>query len=316
MIYQLIAYCAFTSMAKFWHYTVWAESKDNGAWLDLRQGLSDDAFEAELNKILEKEEKNYYIDFRHLGGDHFHGWLSRVKDEDSFIHRGPHDDDFNNLSDETGGGGEAGERDSSTAEFGLVRRTDRLHILMEQAGATPGIGFLLSYLKENVDISEDFELKKRTSMGPDAEEVLDELMGKELKSVEIKFKKNPTTYSELDIDSAIDTMTPDDYKFHFGVSLERGNTEAQDTEEGISKVFNTLGLTDDSPNQPITNSVRQLDIPKMMSTFEIVAKDGEQEIDENLADTIGREEVDTNPYGYFDERLGQRLCELIEEEHE
>lgn len=301
-------------MAKFWHYIMWGEKKEDGARIDFDQSLDDEAFSEGLDKIYEEDDKTYYVEFQMLQADRFHGRLSRVKDEESFIRRGPNDDRFTILSDETGGEGEAGERNNATAEFGVVRRNENLHILLERGFQTPGVGILIPHFSKYIDIDDDFELKKKTRMGPDAEEKLSQLMGKELKSVKLKFKKNPASYPELDLDSALDSVTEDDYKFQFGLTLERGNTEPQETEEGLSKVLSLIGVDTRSPNQPITNSVRQLDIPKMMSRFEIVADNGEEEINENLADTIRREEEDTTNYGYFDQNLGEELCDLIEEE--
>jgi len=299
---------------KFWHYTSWAEKEENGSRIDLNQNLDDSAFTGGLAEVYEEENKTYYIEFQTIGANRFHGRLSRVKDEDSFIRRGPDDNRFAVLSNETGGEGEAGERNNATAEFGLVRRATTLHILLERGFQTPGIGTLVAHLRNYIDTDDSFKMKKETRMGPDAEEKLDDLMGRELKSIEINFKKNPTTYPDLDLDSALDTMTPDDYKFNFGLTLERGNSEPEDTEEGLSKVLSMIGADNRAPNQPITNSVRQLDIPKMMSKFEIVANNGDGEIAENLADTIRREEIDTTAYGYFDKDLGVNLCDLIEDE--
>lgn len=301
-------------MAKFWHYTIWGENGEDGSRVNLNRNLGDETFSGNLTEVYSDEDKTYYVEFQVIGGNRFHGRISRVKDEDSFIRRGPDDNGFVVLSSETGGGGEAGERKNATAEFGLVRRESNLHILLERGFQTPGIGIITSYISNNIQIDEDYEVKKETKMGPDAEDKLDDLMGKELKSIDINFKKNPTTYPELDLDSALDTMTGDDYKFHFGLTLERGNNEPEETEEGLSKVLSAIGVGNDTSNQPITNSVRQLDIPKMMSTFEIVAGDGDEEIAENLADTIRREEIDTTEYGYFDRDLGERLCDCIEDE--
>lgn len=300
-------------MAKFWHYTAWVEREQDGGNIDLYKNLDDEAFTEDLTKIYEEDDKTYYVEFQTIGANRFHGRLSRVKDEDSFIRRGEDENRFVVLSDETGGEGEAGERDNSTAEFGIVRRNENLHILLEKGFQTPGIGIIMAHLQGFIDVEDDFLIKKETKMGPEAEEKLDELMGKELKSIELNFKKNPTTYSELDLDSALDTVTPDDYKFRFGLTLERGNTEPEDTEDGLSKVFAALGVNGEGSSQPITNSVRQLDIPEMMSKFEIVASDGDEEIAENLADTIQREVIDTTEYGYFDRDLGERLCNSIEE---
>lgn len=301
-------------MAKFWHYTVWAEKEEDGARIDLNQNLDDDAFTESLTEVYEDDDKTYYVEFQMIGANRFHGGISRVKDEESFIRRGPDDERFVVLSNETGGDGEAGERDNATAEFGLVRRHETLYILLEKGFQTPGIGVIHTHIRKNITIEDDFEMKKETRMGPDAEEKLDGLMGKELKSIEVNFKKNPTTYSELDLDSALDTMTPDDYKFNFGLTLERGNSEPEETEEGLSKILSMMGADNGTSNQPITNSVRQLDIPEMMSKFEIVASNGDEEIAENLADTIRREEIDTTAYGYFDSDLGEKLTDKIEEE--
>jgi len=170
----------------------------------------------------------------------------------------------------------------------------------------------MGHLTQHINIDDDFDLKKETKLGPDAEDKLSEIMGNEMKSVEINFKKNPTTYEHLDLDSAFDTMTEDDYKFQFGLSLEAGDTDAKETEEGLSRIFSLL--KPDTSSQPITNSVRQLDIPDMMSKFEIVAEVGDEEINQNLADTIRREKINKREYGHFSDELGEKLCELIEDE--
>lgn len=309
--YKLRVKYQLMSGSKFYHYKVWFEDSEDGEKVDLHSNLSLDVRSDTPDLISEDGQKQYYVQLQDIQTHWFHGLLFRGKDEDSYM-RLDDQDNFERLSDETPGEGEAGERNSDLVEFGMIRRSNNLHILLEVGFQTPGIGKLSGYLNQELSYDGDYKLKRETKMGPDAEEKIEELIGTDLKTINLSFKKNPTTYDEIeDVDAGVDTLSGDNYRVEFGLSLQRGSEDSQTTDEALTDIFTNMFNRD---NQPITNSVRQLDLPKMMYSFDVKALDGNRTVEKNLADTTHKEEIDKTLYGFFDEQLGERLCEEIQEE--
>ena len=215
---------------------------------------------------------------------------------------------FSQLSSQTPDDGKAGETDSDIVDFAIVQDSDYLHVLLEVGFQTPGIGKLSQYIAQHVTYDDEYSVKRETKLGPNADDKLNSLVGTELKSMSVSFKKHPTTYSEMDdADEVFDTLTPDDYRFEFGVTLERGHKNGEDTEDALQSLMSLFGKN----NQPLTNSIRQLDFPRMMYSFDIEAEDGNKEVEQNLADTTNKEEIDKSYYGFFDKKLGKKLCREI-----
>lgn len=299
------------SESTFYHYKVWFEDEDDGSRVDLNTNLNLSGRSTNTNLISQTGQKQYYIQMQDIRSNWFHGLLFRGRDEDSYM-RLDSQDNFDRLSNETPDQGEAGERNSDIVDFGLIQKTNTLHILLEVGFQTPGIGKLSEYLDQKLSYNDDYSVKRETKMGPDAEEKLEKLIGTNLKTINLSFKKNPTTYDSIDdADIGVDTLSDDNYRVEFGMSLQRGSDGPDSTDDVLKDVFSNLFSRD---NQSITNSVRQLDLPKMMYSFDVEALDGNRTIETNLADTTNKVEIDKSYYGFFDQELGTRLCEEVQDE--
>jgi hypothetical protein len=254
------------SESTFYHYKVWFEDDDDGSRIDLNANLNLNSRSTNTNLISQTGQKQYYIQMQDIRNNWLHGLLFRGKDEDSYM-RLDNQDNFERLSNETPGQGEAGERNSDIVDFGLIKRTNNLHILLEVGFQTPGIGKLSEYFDQQLSYNDNYSIKRETKMGPDAEEKLQALTGTNLKTINLSFKKNPTTYDDInDADVGMDTLSDDNYRVELGMSLNRGTDRPDSTDYVLKDVFSNLFGRD---NQPITNSVRQLDLPKMIYSFNV-----------------------------------------------
>ncbi|QOS14119.1 uncharacterized protein HfgLR_25210 (plasmid) [Haloferax gibbonsii] len=295
------------SLTKFYHYNVWIAG-DDGRRLAPTEIISDDAFSNELYQISTSGEKNYHARFQQMDTNLYHGVLVRTKDEDGFV-RLSLDGGLGPLSDATEDRGEAGDIDYDYVDFALRVGSAKIDLLIEVGFQTPGIGVAKQYLNEHIEFDEEHEMEHETDIRDLDDEKVERLLDSHLKKVEISFKKNPQTYAELEPDDAIRSLIDDSYRLKFEASLHQDkDAESTRVDEFIDRFSSLLGVNEDSVEQ----SISKIDFPRIMHTFRIEGiESDEEEIEDNLADIVKKEEIDTTGYGIFDSRLGEELCERI-----
>lgn len=295
------------SLTKFYHYNIWIEG-DDGRRLDPSEILSDTSFSNDLYKISNGEEKNYHARHQELDSDLYHGVLIRTKDEDDFVRLSP-EGDIGLLSEATEDEGEAGDVDFDYVDFAIRVGSTKLDLLIEVGFQTPGVGVAKQYLDEHIEIGGEYDIKHETDIRDHDEEKLERLLDSTLKKVEISFKKNPQTYAQLEPDQAIRSLIDDSYRLKFEASLHQDKeAEGSRVEDFIDRFSSLLGVNEDSVEQSIT----QIDFPRIMHTFRIEGVESdEEEIEDNLADIVKKEEIETTGYGLFDSNLGRELGDRI-----
>ena len=295
------------SLTKFYHYNVWFEGED-GRRLNPRDVLTDDVFSSDIYQIPNGEDRNYRTKFRGMGTNQHHGVIIRTKDEDDFV-RLTHEGEIVRLSEATEGEGEAGDMDFDYVNFATQTTSGKIDLLIEVGFQTPGIGIIKDYLDEHVECDEEYDIEHETDVRDVDDEKLTRLLDSNLKKVEISFKKNPQTYSELDTDQAIRTLIGDSYRLKFEASLHQDkNAEESRVDEFISHFSSLLGIDEDTAEE----SISKIDFPRIMHTFRIEGVEADEEkIEDNLADIVKKEEIDTTGYGLFDPSLGEELCDRI-----
>jgi len=295
------------SLTKFYHYNVWFEG-DNGGRLNPRDVLSDDVFSNNIYQISNGEDRNYRTQFRQMGSHQHHGVLIRTKDEDDFV-RLTHDGRIVRLSEATDDEGEAGDMDFDYVNFATHTSSAKIDLLIEVGFQTPGIGVVKDYLNEHIEYDQEYGIEYETDVKDIDDEKLTRLLDSSLKKVEISFKKNPQTYSELDADQAIRTLIDDSYRLKFEASLHQDrDAEKSRVDEFVSHFSSLLGVDADTAEE----SIAKIDFPRIMHTFRIEGVEcDEEEIEDNLADIVKKEEIDTTGYELFDQSLGQKLCDHL-----
>jgi hypothetical protein len=295
------------TLTKFYHYNLWIEG-DDGRRLDPSEVLSDASFSNDLYKISNGEDKNYHTRYRQVGSDLYHGVLIRTKDEDDFIRLSP-EGSIGRLSEATEDEGEAGDVDFDYVDFAVRVGGKTLDLLIEVGFQTPGVGVAKQYLDEHIEFDEEYGIEHETDIRDQDDEKLERLLDSTLKKVEISFKKNPQTYAELEPDQAIRSLIDDSYRLKFEASLHQDqDAEGSRVEEFVSRFSSLLGVNEDSVEQ----SISKIDFPRIMHTFRIEGVESdEEEIEDNLADIVKKEEIDTTGYGLFDPNLGEELCDRI-----
>jgi|GEM_PF-3792389 len=295
------------SLTKFYHYNLWIEG-DDGRRLDPSDVLSDEVLGEDLYRISNAGERNYHSQFQEINNGQYHGVLIRTKDEDDFV-RLSAEGQLGRLSDATVDSGEAGDIDYDYVDFAIDFGTTGIDLLIEVGFQTPGIGVVKQYLDDHVEFDEDYELKHETDIRDLDDEKMERLLDSHLKKVEISFKKNPQSYAELDPDDAIRTLIDDSYRLEFVASLhQEKDAESTPVDEFVTRFSSLLGVNADTAEE----SISQIDFPRIMHTFRIEGVESdEEEVEDNLADIVKKEEIDTSGYGIFDSRLGQELCDRI-----
>ncbi|QSG07913.1 hypothetical protein [Halapricum desulfuricans] len=295
------------SLTKFYHYNVWFEGED-GRRLNPGDMLIDDVFSSDIYQISNGEDRNYRTQFRGMGTNQHHGVIIRTKDEDDFV-RLTHEDEIVRLSEATEDEGEAGDMDFDYVNFATQTTSGKIDLLIEVGFQTPGIGVIKDYLDEHIECDEEYDIEHETDVRDIDDEKLTRLLDSNLKKVEISFKKNPQTYSELDTDQAIRTLIDDSYRLKFEASLHQ-DKEAEESrvDEFVSHFSSLLGIDADTAEESIT----KIDFPRIMHTFRIEGVESdEEEVEDNLADIVKKEEIDTTGYELFDQNLGQELCDRL-----
>lgn len=295
------------SRTKFYHYNVWFEGED-GSRLNPRNLLTDEAFSNDIYQISNSDERNYRTRFREMGSNQHHGVIIRTKDEDDFV-RLTNDGRIVRLSEATDDEGEAGDLDFDYVNFATHTSTQKIDLLIEVGFQTPGIGVVKSYLNEQTEHDEDYDIEHETDVRDVDDDKLTRLLDSNLKKVEVSFKKNPQTYSELDTDQAIRTLIDDSYRLKFEASLHQDKDASKSrVDEFVSHFSSLLGVDEDTAEE----SISKIDFPRIMHTFRIEGiESDDEEIEDNLADIVKKEEIDTRGYELFDPGLGQKLCNRL-----
>lgn len=139
---------------------------------------------------------------------------------------------------------------------------------------------------------------------------MEQILDADLKSIDISLKKHPRNFDGLNLDETLESLVPDDYRLEFGASLHKG--KERDKRSVRSVVSGILNWNENEVEETIT----QIDLPRIMYSFNIVGfeeGDEETEIEENLADVVRKEEIDTTYYEVLDLDLGEELCQRIRE---
>lgn len=300
------------STTKFYHYNLWFEDdKKNKVPTKEIIGGNDLFHNKHSEKIIKSEEgRHYYLEFKKLGEDRYLGIIRRTK-HDSEYFRKPRDGQPELLSEQVEGEGETGDIDLDLVHFGLVVAENEFKLLIEVGYQTPNIGIIHSYVKRIVD--QDYEIEHEQAISRDTKRKMKKLLGKNLKSAEISFKSHPNVYNELSTSQTLKNITPEDYRLKVEVSLTSTKSEnIIKIEDFIRDLF--PGIERD---KSIEDSIAKINLPKILHTFNIEAFEGEGNDvivdEENLADFTNQEEFETGDYGIFDERLGKKMCKLIEE---
>lgn len=296
------------SLTKFYHYNVWIEGEDGGR-LNPQEVLIDGAFSSDLYQIDNGEDRNYRTQFREINPNQHHGVLIRTKDEDDFV-RLSSTNQLERLSDVTDGEGEAGDIDFDYVDFATQVSTSKIDLLIEVGFQTPGIGVVRNYLEEHIDHDGEYEIEHETDIRDIDDDKLTRLLDSNLKKVEISFKKNPQTYEELDTDEAIKSLIDDSYRLKFEASLHQDKgAEKSSVDDFVDHFSSLLGIEEDT----VEESISKIDFPRIMHTFRIEGiESDEEEIEDNLADIVKKEEIDTRGYGLFDQQLGTELCDRLQ----
>lgn len=295
------------TLTKFYHYNVWFEGED-GSRLNPRDLLTDESFSDDIYQISNSDERSYRTRFRDMGSNQHHGVIIRTKDEDDFV-RLTNDGRIVRLSEATDDEGEAGDLDFDYVNFATHTSTRKIDLLIEVGFQTPGIGVIKSYLKEQTEHHEEYDIEHETDVRDVDDDKLTRLLDSNLKKVEISFKKNPQTYSELDADQAIRTLIDDSYRLKFEASLHQDKDANESrVDEFVSHFSSLLGVDEDTAEE----SISKIDFPRIMHTFRIEGiESDDEEIEDNLADIVKKEEIDTRGYELFDRGLGQELCNRL-----
>lgn len=294
------------ALTKFYHYSLWFED-DTGRRINPHNALDDSVFSNDFYRLVPSGDKSYSLRFQEIDSGWYHGIIVRTKDESNLV-RLTNDGSLRLFSDITEDEGEVGDIDLDYVDFGVHVENTGLSLLIEVGFQTPGIGVIENYLNEHLSTKDRYAIERETKIRDDTDEKLDRLLDQDLKKVEVSFKKNPTTYDELDASETLKSMIPDDYRLKFEVSVHRGNEVEKSKVRGYLSQFMSMIGFDDST---VEYSIRKIDFPKFMNTFRITGIDDEEEIEENIADIAMKEKIDTSQYGIFDSELGEHLREKM-----
>lgn len=291
---------------KFYHYNIWMED-EGGTRLDPQKVLNTDVFADGLSRIPGGgNTKSYHVRFQFIRNGQYHGMLTRTKDESGYLRLNQRFE-MGLLSDETQDEGETGDIDTDQVNFAITFDGLRLNLLVEVGFQTPGINVIKRYLRENVNDTVD-SIKHETAIPDLNEDEIQRLLNSELKKIEVSFKKHPEVHEDLEAEETMKQIIPDDYRVKFEVSIEQGEgTEEKRVDEYLEGFFSVFNPDHDT----VEETIYQIDFPRIMHTFRIEGMEGEQEIEENLAEVINKAEIDTSQYDLFDRDLGERLCEEI-----
>lgn len=295
------------SLTKFYHYNVWVEGEDGGR-LNPRDVLSDEVYSNTLYQISNGDDRNYRTQFRNMGTHQHHGVIIRTKSEDDFV-RLTSDDSLVRLSEATEDEGETGDIDFDYVNFAVQTGSTKIDLLIEVGFQTPGIGVITDYLREHIEYDEDNQIEHETDIRDTDDEKLTRLLDSNLQKVEISFKKNPQSYSELDPDHALRTLIDDSYRLKFEASLHQDkDAEKSRVDDFINHFSSLIGIDTDTAEE----SISKINFPRIMHTFRIEGiESDEEEVEDNLADIVKKEEIETSGYELFDENLGEELCERL-----
>jgi len=296
------------SLTKFYHYTIWIED-DDGTRVNPQNTLTEEGFDDSIYDIEEDGDKHYSTQFQFIRNWEYYGVLIRTKDDEGYVRRGE-DGVITSLSEVTEDEGETADREFDYVDYALKVGTGSIDLLLKVGFQTPGIGMIKKYLEDHIDGkgNANLEIVYETKMVSDSEERLDRILDTDLKSVDISLKKHPREFDDLDLEETLEELTPDDYRLEFSVSLRSGKGRKK------KSVKSVLGRIFNRDENEVRNTIAQIDLPRVMYSFNIVGfEDGdrEKEVEENLTDTVLKEEIDTVRYGIFDENLGEVLCRRI-----
>ncbi|WP_435065638.1 hypothetical protein [Halobaculum sp. EA56] len=288
---------------KFYHYNLWIEGED-GRRIDPTDAIDGGLFPEEFEQISQNEDKRYSTQFQQIQNEQYHGVIVRTRDESSFV-RLTSDGEMNLLSEELDDEGQTGDINVDYVDYGVQLAPHRFKILVEVGFQTPGIGVISNHIDNHIDLDEQYKLKYETEMVDDLN--IDELLRMDLKKIEVSFKKNPKEYIERDYQGGLESSIPDDYRLKFTASLHQGDVEESRVDEAVGNILEQLGFG----HSTVEESISQIDFPRIMNTFRIVGLEGDEEVEENLADNVKKEKIDTSGYGMFDSQLGAELCQRL-----
>lgn len=141
-------------------------------------------------------------------------------------------------------------------------------------------------------------------------EKIEKILESPLDEVIINYKKSPSSIDDetdgMSISEDIRSAAPDNYKINYSLSVHKPSGEKALVHEVIR---DHLGLTTDTTAETIT----KIDFPELMSKFEIIAKDGERELNENLTDLTLKEEIDKSYYELLGSNLANKIHNKIED---
>lgn len=293
--------------AKFYYYNIWVESED-GNRLEIDEAFNDQVFQEDNYHINSDKSKHYFAKFQQISVNQYHGIMMRAKDEKGFL-RLDEDRQMDVLSAATDGDGHTGSIDRDYVNFGMVKNTKNIDILLEVGYQTPGILKLKEYLGQHIASGKVDKIGHETRMPELTDEKLHRILNSELKKAEISFKKNPKSVAGDDAEETLSNLVPDNYRLKFEASLEQGKEEHSSMRDFLDDFLSQMGNND---ADEIPETIRQIDFPRIMNTFKLVGfEDGEEEVEENLAATAEVEEIDISDFGLFDEDLGEFLCRTI-----
>lgn len=294
------------AVTKFYHYTITVES-DRGRKVDPMSVANDDIFSSELYSISSTQTKKYDASFRKIENGIHQGRVIRTQDESSFLRRDD-DDTVVPLTDRVSGNGDTGEINRGHTDFVVKADAKQLDLIVEVGAQTPGIQIIKKYIRDHLNLPEDYILDHESKLEGLTDEKLERLLSSDFMEAEVSFKKHPDRYDGEDTGRALDSMTPDDYRIKFNISLEQGKDKRFQTVRSYFR--NNLPFFEG--DESLKTSLRKIDFGKMMHTFRVESVDEDGDIEMNFADLARVDEIDTSSYSPFGERLGDRLYEALE----
>jgi hypothetical protein len=296
------------TVSKFYHYTLWVE-EDDGTRVNPQEVLSDDVFHEDMYDITESDDKYYSTQFHFIRNWEHHGVLIRTKDDTGYVRQWA-DGSITSLSEATNDDGKTADLNFDYVDYAICVGLTSIDLLVRVGFQTPGIGMIKRYLNDHIEHDDEYDLVHESKLTTESEQRLEQVLDASLKKIEISLKKHPRNFEELDLEESLENLVPDDYRLEFGVTLQRGkNQRKRSARSVLSRVFGR-------DEKEVENTIAQIDLPRIMYSFNIVGfeeGDEDTEIEEDLADAVLKEQIDTVPYDLFDPELGEVLCRRIRE---
>lgn len=298
------------SETKFYYYEVWFEDEEKH-----KVPIEDLISKYELFPTTRKEidrggNKDYYLEFQNESDNYYGGRIRRVRSDDQYIHQ--EGEDVKVLADsikEIGGEpGSTGQIERDIVNFGARVQDDRIIFLLQIGFQLPRIAAVRDYFEKEVDDS----LKVRSRTIPDNDDFSwDDILDKELKSIEISLKKEPSEVNGSSLFDDLNQMMPDNYRIGLDLSIRKPKTGTKEKLKNLLKSV-TPGASEDD----LASTLENVDLPSLMSKFKIdyyVGEDGEKEVKEhNFLQNLKQEEVELEPEELANfKEMTTRLCRWL-----